>query len=244
MISALPLPPTPKNTHAAATTAAARWKALVYRDATENSFIYAVRSTRIYCRPGCPARLARRANIEFYDSPATASTAGYRACKRCKPDEHYRAAATKEGGQEPESMIIKGPHSATIAKTCETISSAITAGRNPPVLRELAREAGLTASHFHRVFKKVAGVTPGQYASNIRDAATGQATTVTAAGKTIGMEGEEEVVEMGCDFAGLTAQFEVSDPALTLDDLIDWDEFDRIMRENETCIDMSLSNVL
>jgi methylphosphotriester-DNA--protein-cysteine methyltransferase len=131
-------------------------------------------------------------------------------------------------------MIIKGPHSATIAKTCETISSAITAGRNPPVLRELAREAGLTASHFHRVFKKVAGVTPGQYASNIRDAAVGQATTATAAGKTIGMEGEEEVVEMGCDFVGLTAQFEVSDPALTLDDLIDWDEFDRIMRENET----------
>lgn len=232
MIATLPLPPTPKDTHTTA-TAAARWKAVVYRDATENSFVYAVRSTRIYCRPGCPARLARRANIEFYDSPATALTAGYRACKRCKPDEHYHRAASTTG----EKGQMQDPQSVMIAKTCETISAAVLAGRNPPVLRELAREAGLTASHFHRVFKKVAGVTPGQYASNIRDSATGVVAEKTR------IEGEE-VVDIGfdfdCDFAGLTAQFEVSNPALTLDDLIDWNEFDRIMMENDTCIDMSL----
>lgn len=233
MITALPLPPTPKDTHAT-TTAAARWKAVVYRDATKNSFVYAVRSTRIYCRPGCPARLARRANIEFYDTPATASTAGYRACKRCKPDEHFRRTATTTGGKEGQ---MQDPQSVMIAKTCETISSAVLAGRNPPVLRELAREAGLTASHFHRVFKKVAGVTPGQYASNIRDTSSGTVVEMTR------VEGEEVVdigCDIGCDIAGLTAQFEVSDPTLTLDDLIDWNEFDRIMMENDTCIDMSL----
>ena len=153
----IPLLPPAKNTH---TTAAARWKAVVYRDTTaNNSFVYAVRYTRIYCRPGCPARLARRANIEFYDSPSMALRAGYRACKRCKPDD----VETKEG---------KDPQSAMIAKTCEAIAAAVAEGRNPPVLRDLASEAGLTPSHFHRVFKKVKGVTPGQYASNIRDAAS------------------------------------------------------------------------
>ncbi|CRG87100.1 hypothetical protein PISL3812_04115 [Talaromyces islandicus] len=222
MNTTLPLPPPPpKNTHA---TAAARWKAVVYRDATDNSFVYAVRSTRIYCRPGCPARLARRANVEFFDSPATASTAGYRACKRCKPDE-YHCAAVKQGG-DPD------PQNAMIARTCEAIASAVAAGRNPPVLRELASEAGLTPSHFHRVFKKVAGVTPGQYASNIRDAAA----ALTSSENTV-IEGEY-VSDIGCDFAGLTAQFEVSD--LTLDDLIDWDEFDRITTGNDTYVEMSL----
>ncbi|KKY15717.1 putative dna repair and transcription factor ada [Diplodia seriata] len=71
------------------TTPHARWRALATRDPhAHTSFVYAVRSTRIYCRPTCPARLARRANIDFYDSAAAAVTAlpGYRACKRCRPD--------------------------------------------------------------------------------------------------------------------------------------------------------------
>src|SRR5687767_13437916 len=85
-----------------ATSSAARWRAIVNRDPSVNSFVYAVRTTRIYCRPSCPARLARRANVEFYDSPAQAEKAGYRSCKRCKPELH----------------VMVDPHVAMVEKAC------------------------------------------------------------------------------------------------------------------------------
>jgi methylphosphotriester-DNA--protein-cysteine methyltransferase len=133
------------------TSAAARWRAIVDRDPSVNSFVYAVRTTRIYCRPSCPARLARRANIEFYDSPKQAEKAGFRSCKRCKPQLH----------------VMVDPNIAIVQKACDAISSA---GWGPkPKLHELAAEANLTPSHFHRVFKKIVGVTPGQYARNVQE---------------------------------------------------------------------------
>ncbi|KAA8643096.1 hypothetical protein EYZ11_006179 [Aspergillus tanneri] len=125
---------------------AARWQALVNRDAKVNSFVYAVTTTRIYCRPSCPARLARRANIRFYDTPSDAEWAGFRACKRCKPQDL----------QAVNSQVQ------LIQKTCEAIESQIRSG-SKPTLRKLADQAGLTSSHFHRVFKKITGVTPSQY---------------------------------------------------------------------------------
>ncbi|OJJ64878.1 hypothetical protein ASPSYDRAFT_54270 [Aspergillus sydowii CBS 593.65] len=131
------------------TSSANRWQAVVNRDPTATSFVYGVRTTRIFCRPSCPARLARRANVEFFDTPAQAERAGFRACKRCKPE-------TLKPAVNPQVLLVQ--------KARQTIESDIASGKKPTLVR-LAGEAGLTPSHFHRVFKKVTGVTPGKYAA-------------------------------------------------------------------------------
>jgi methylphosphotriester-DNA--protein-cysteine methyltransferase len=134
---------------------AARWQALVNRDASINSFVYAVLTTKIYCRPSCPGRLARRANVRFFDTPAQAEHAGFRACKRCRPQHAGLTAAQSE------------PQTALVQAACASIRKRLAAGLKPPRLYDLAATAGLTPSHFHRVFKKRVGVTPGQYAADV-----------------------------------------------------------------------------
>ena len=65
-----------------------RWKAVLSRDpAADGAFYYSVRTTGVYCRPNCPARLARRENVGFHDTSDDAERAGFRACKRCRPGE-------------------------------------------------------------------------------------------------------------------------------------------------------------
>ncbi|KAJ5360682.1 Ada DNA repair metal-binding [Penicillium concentricum] len=130
-----------------------RWQAISTRDITANSFVYAVLTTKIYCRPSCPARLARRANVQFYDTPPQAEKAGFRPCKRCRPHSGQTAAQSN-------------PQTAMINKACESIRNTLTTGLKPK-LKDLATEAGLTPSHFHRVFKKHVGVTPGQYVESL-----------------------------------------------------------------------------
>ncbi|OQE40242.1 hypothetical protein PENCOP_c006G05505 [Penicillium coprophilum] len=130
-----------------------RWQAISTRDITANSFVYAVLTTKIYCRPSCPARLARRANVQFYDTPPQAEKAGFRPCKRCRPHLGQTAAQSN-------------PQTAMINNACESIRNILTAGLKPK-LKDLAAEAGLTPSHFHRVFKKHVGVTPGQYVESL-----------------------------------------------------------------------------
>lgn len=136
-----------------ALTSSQRWQAITKRDPTINSFVYAVLTTKIYCRPSCAARLARRANVQFYDTPSQAEEAGFRACKRCRP---------QAGG----TALANHPQTAIVAKACETIQAELAIGLKPR-LQDLAAQAGLTPSHFHRVFKKRVGVTPGQYASGL-----------------------------------------------------------------------------
>ncbi|KAF3482430.1 uncharacterized protein GIQ15_05189 [Arthroderma uncinatum] len=137
-------------------TTSARWRAIVNRDAAATCFVYGVRTTKIYCRPRCPARLARRANVEFYDTPPQAEKAGYRPCKRCKPED-LRAPTD--------------PHIRLAQRACETMTLAALAGgdKQRPTLSDLSGEAGLTPSHFHRVFKKVVGVTPGKFARELME---------------------------------------------------------------------------
>src|SRR5262245_24897734 len=66
----------------------ARWAAVVMRDRShDGKFFYSVASTGVYCRPTCPSRLAHRVNVRFYDTRADAEAAGYRPCKRCRPDQ-------------------------------------------------------------------------------------------------------------------------------------------------------------
>ena len=96
-----------------------RWHAVVTRNVSENTFVYAVRSTHIYCRPSCPARLARRSNIEFYDTPTQAESSGYRPCKRCTPHLH----------------AMENPQDRVIQQARKAISIAISLGRATKITR-------------------------------------------------------------------------------------------------------------
>lgn len=129
-----------------------RWAAVQsHNPVADGQFVYGVKTTMIYCRPVCSARLARRANVVFHDNAAAAAAAGFRPCKRCKPE-----------------LEAYDPQKAVIAEAVRTIKQADAADKAVPSLGELAEEAGLTRSHFHRVFKKITGVTPKMYASNLR----------------------------------------------------------------------------
>lgn len=122
-----------------------RWAAVVARDGTaDGCFVYAVRSTGIYCRPSCPARRPKAVNVIFYADAASAEAAGFRPCKRCQPDAAPRAAQ----------------HAAQVAALCRWIDAA----PRPPTLEELAKQAGMSPYHLHRVFKAVTGLTPRAYA--------------------------------------------------------------------------------
>ena len=124
-----------------------RYDALARRDASlRDAFVIAVKTTGIYCRPGCPARAPKRENVRFFPTTDEARAEGFRACLRCKPDEAR-------------------PGADVIAAACRMIETAET----PPTLDELARQAGLSSFHFHRLFKARTGVTPKAYAGQVRD---------------------------------------------------------------------------
>ncbi len=130
---------------AQATVSDPRWAAVRTHDAqADGRFFYSVRSTGVYCRPGCGARTPRPENVAFHASAAAAERAGFRACRRCRPDAPPRA-----------EQLAKG-----IADLCRFIETA----GSPPSLDTLARRAGMSASHLHRVFKAATGLTPTGYA--------------------------------------------------------------------------------
>ncbi len=125
---------------------AAFWDAVKTRDrAFDGKVFYAVASTGIYCRPSCPARLPQRKNVSFYASCREAEAAGFRPCKRCKPNE----------------TSLHDRHVAKVAMACRIIEDA----DEPPSLDELATAAELSPYHFHRVFKAMTGLTPKAYAA-------------------------------------------------------------------------------
>jgi AraC family transcriptional regulator of adaptative response/methylated-DNA-[protein]-cysteine methyltransferase len=122
-----------------------RWDAVVRRDgAADGAFYYSVRTTGVYCRPACASRRARRENVAFHATCADAERAGFRPCKRCRPNE----------------AALAGRHAAAVAKACRLMESADDA----PDLGALAAAAGMSRFHFHRVFRAVTGVTPKAYA--------------------------------------------------------------------------------
>jgi len=127
----------------------ARWRSVVARDASaDGAFVYSVRSTGVYCRPSCPARRAKPSNVQFHATCEDAARAGFRPCKRCKPDQARLAEQ----------------HAARVAEICRFIETA----DRVPSLAELARKAEMSPHHFHRVFKAVSGVTPAAYARSAR----------------------------------------------------------------------------
>jgi AraC family transcriptional regulator, regulatory protein of adaptative response / methylated-DNA-[protein]-cysteine methyltransferase len=122
----------------------ARWRAVLERDATaDDAFVYAVKTTGIYCRPSCPSRMPKPCNIRLYATSAEAKAEGYRACRRCNPDGKSRAESTAD----------------IVAQTCRSIENA----EEVPTLNELATAAGMSPFHFHRQFKAVTGLTPRAY---------------------------------------------------------------------------------
>ena len=143
------MPPAPRRVAAAATQADARWARVVARDrSADGTFWYAVSTTGVYCRPSCAARLARPEHVRFYASCAAAEAAGFRPCKRCRPDLEAQAR----------------PQIAAIVHACRRIEAADTM----PSLDTLAREAGMSRFYFQRLFKALVGLTPRAYAQGWR----------------------------------------------------------------------------
>lgn len=127
----------------------ARWVAMQARDpAADGHFVYAVRTTGVYCRPSSSARLPKRENVVFFESAEAAEAAGYRASRRALGDQ---TAATAE-------------RTALVARVCRLIETS----EASPKLDELARTVGMSPYHFHRVFKAETGLTPKAYASAYR----------------------------------------------------------------------------
>lgn len=127
-----------------------RWAAVVAHDAGgSGGFVYAVRTTGVYCRPTCPSRRPLRHNVEFFDTPVQAEAAGYRACLRCRP--------RVEAGRASRAP-------AAVAEACRLLERSGEA----PGLGELARAVGLSPSYLQRSFTRLVGSTPRQYAAAVR----------------------------------------------------------------------------
>src|SRR6478752_7448986 len=120
------------------------WAYVTARDAAaDGSFVYAVRTSGVFCRPVCSSRLPLRKNVAFYETPAAAEAAGFRPCKRCRP------CATSPTDR----------HVAAIGRACALIRER----DHLPSLAELAAAAGISRFHFHRVFKQITGATPREW---------------------------------------------------------------------------------
>lgn len=107
-------------------------------------FYYAVKTTGVYCRPSCSSRRARRENMRFFNSCEAAERAGFRACKRCQPNE----------------TALEEQHIAKVTAACRSIETA----EETPNLDALAQAAGMSRFHFQRVFTQISGLTPKAYA--------------------------------------------------------------------------------
>ena len=127
-----------------------RWRAVLARDGRcDGAFVYAVRSTGVFCHPSCPSRRPRRPQVTFFAVPEAAAHAGFRACKRCRPQDTPPA----------------DPRIATVRRLCRAIGDA---GDGIPTLADLAARVGGSPHHLQRVFKRVMGISPRRYAEALR----------------------------------------------------------------------------
>src|ERR1700674_3654110 len=144
-----------------------RWAAVQSRNPlADGAFVYAVKTTGVYCRPSSSARRPKRVNVEFFDTAKAAEAAGYRASRRAAGDQTSAAEQ----------------RAALIARACHQIETS----EMQPHLDELAAGASMSPFHFHRVFKAETGLTPKAYASasrarKLREELRGAGTSVTDA---------------------------------------------------------------
>lgn len=129
-----------------ATEESEAWRAVAERDASADGRVfYAVTSTGVYCRPSCPSRRPRRENVRFFSGPAEAERAGFRACRRCRPNELQRAEAS-------------------VARAKDLLDThAATGSEGNLTLRELAAAVGMSPFHLQRVFQAQVGLSPARY---------------------------------------------------------------------------------
>lgn len=122
------------------------WQAIQQRDSRyDGQFVYGVRSTGIYCRPSCSSRQPLRDNVRFFDQPEQAEQSGFRACKRCQPRLAY--------APDPQLELVE--------RICRLLTEEC---ERPLSLEALSRQFALSPYHLQRVFKRITGVSPRQYA--------------------------------------------------------------------------------
>jgi AraC family transcriptional regulator, regulatory protein of adaptative response / methylated-DNA-[protein]-cysteine methyltransferase len=121
------------------------WEAVAGKDRRfDGHFVFAVSSTRIYCRPSCPSRRPRREHVRFFDLPDAAEQAGFRACLRCEP--------RRTGVVDSRVELVQ--------RVCRFIDASQT---ETVKLVDLAADAGVSTFHLQRTFKRVMGISPRQY---------------------------------------------------------------------------------
>jgi AraC family transcriptional regulator, regulatory protein of adaptative response / methylated-DNA-[protein]-cysteine methyltransferase len=174
---------------AANTTGDHRWLSLVARDKkSDGKFFYSVKTTGVYCRPSCGARLARPENVHFYTTTAAAEEAGFRACKRCKPT----------------GLSLTEANTAKIEKVCRLIERS----EETPSLENLAQYAGMSVFHLHRTFKAITGLTPGGYGAAHRTKRVrkilGKSRSVTEAIYDAGFNSNSRFYESSNETLGMT----------------------------------------
>src|SRR3989442_33027 len=126
-------------------SSASRWRIVLARDRRfDGAFVYAVRSTGIYCRPSCPSKRPRQAQVAFFAVPEAAERAGFRACRRCRPAE---AAPS-----DPTVEVVRAACRYLDAHAAEPVS-----------LAALGTAARAAPQRLVRAFRRVLGVTPRQY---------------------------------------------------------------------------------
>jgi len=134
------------------------WSAVQARDSRyDGLFVYAVRSTGIYCKPTCPSRRPNRAQVIFFTSCAAAEAAGFRACRRCKPQDSLNTPAEPDAFTRSQAEVIEKAMQVIDANVDTTLP-----------LEALSQELHISPSHLHRLFKSATGLTPRQYAAGQR----------------------------------------------------------------------------
>ena len=167
-----------------------RWQAVVARDRSmDGEFVFGVSSTKIYCRPSCPSRRPNRERVAFFVLPEAAEQAGYRACKRCKP----------------QSVLVSDPQIEMVQRVCHYIRANQT---NALDLTELARHTAVSVFHLQRTFKNIMGVSPRQYAAAERfgdfKSRLREGESVTNALYDAGLNSSRRLYEQSNDELGMT----------------------------------------
>ena len=128
------------------------WRAVLGRDPRmDDKFVYAVRSTGVYCLPSCPSRRPRRAQVEFFQSAAQAQQFGYRPCRRCWVQQDARKARAE-----------------AVSELCRVLNHETDPRRVPEMMRTLAATVGMSAGRLRQMFRELTGVSPGAYLDQAR----------------------------------------------------------------------------
>jgi AraC family transcriptional regulator, regulatory protein of adaptative response / methylated-DNA-[protein]-cysteine methyltransferase len=162
-----------------------KWQAVLSRLAAEDEFVYAVRTTGVYCRPSCPSRRPKRDSVEFFATAKEAEGAGYRPCLRCRPT-----------GVAPSSELIE--------RACRWLEAHV---EDKITLSELAAALGISPFHLQRTFKRALGVSPRQYHAGLRAeaarAALSKSESVTNAIYDVGYGSSSRFYENPADELGM-----------------------------------------